>query len=87
MTPLPFYPTGTQIRLSNTKYLLPSISSVINTGDTEDRKSFVIYSSVKEEATDGFSDSIDPDKEDVLDMDLDSSSNTKEDIVKPAPNR
>lgn len=79
--------TGTQIRLSNTKYLLPSISSVINTADSEERKSFVIYSSVKEETTDGFSDSIDPDKEDVLDMDLDSSSNPKEDIVKPAPNR
>ncbi|KOB75140.1 Transformation/transcription domain-associated protein [Operophtera brumata] len=67
-------------------FWIKHISSVINTGDTEERKSFVIYSSVKEEATDGFSDTIDPDKEDVLDMDLDSSSNQKEDIVKPAPN-
>ncbi|XP_030041101.2 transcription-associated protein 1 isoform X2 [Manduca sexta] len=79
--------SSTQIRLSNPKYLLPSITSVINTADSEDRKSFSIYSSVKEESTDGFSDTIDPDKEDVLDMDLDSSSNQKEDFTKNVPDR
>ncbi|CAH2988559.1 unnamed protein product [Chilo suppressalis] len=78
---------STQIRLSNTKYLLPNIGAVINWADSEERKSFVIFSSVKEESSDGFSDSIDPDKEDVLDMDLDSSSNQKEDVTKNAPNR
>jgi hypothetical protein len=82
-----FYPLGTQIRLSNTKYLLPNIAAVINWADSEERKSFVIFSSVKEESSDGFSDSIDPDKEDVLDMDLDSSSTQKEDLTKNAPNR
>ncbi|KAH9644539.1 hypothetical protein HF086_002340 [Spodoptera exigua] len=71
---------STQIRLSNPKYLLPSISSVINSADSEERKSFVIFSTVKEESSDGFSDSLEADKEDVLDMDLDSSSNQKEDL-------
>ncbi|CAH0749160.1 unnamed protein product [Diatraea saccharalis] len=78
---------STQIRLSNSKYLLPNIAAVINWADSEERKSFVIFSSVKEESSDGFTDSIDPDKEDVLDMDLDSSSNQKEDVTKNAPNR
>ncbi|XP_028033958.1 transcription-associated protein 1 isoform X2 [Bombyx mandarina] len=78
---------STQIRLSNPKYLLPSISSVINQADSEDRKSFIIFSSVKEESSDGFSDSLDPDKEDVLDMDLDASSTHKEDFTKNVPNR
>lgn len=79
--------SATQIRLSNTKYLLPCVSSVINTADSEERKLFSIYTSVKEESSDGFSDSMDPDKEDVLDMDLDSSSNQKDDLVKTHPNR
>ncbi|KAG7311694.1 hypothetical protein JYU34_002748 [Plutella xylostella] len=79
---------NTQIRLSNTKYLLPSITSVINWADSEERKSFVIFTSVKEESVDGFNDSIDPDKEDVLDMDLDSNSNQKpEELTKQVPNR
>lgn len=82
-----FPTTGTQIRLSNTKYLLPNISAVINWADSEERKSFVIFSSVKEESSDGFSDSLETDKEDVLDMDLDSSSNQKEDITKNVPDR
>lgn len=60
---------------------------MINWADSEDRKSFVIFSSVKEESSDGFSDSMDPDKDDVLDMDLDSNSNQKEDVTKNAPNR
>ncbi|XP_052746122.1 transcription-associated protein 1 isoform X5 [Bicyclus anynana] len=79
--------SSTQIRLSNTKYLLPNIAAVINWADSEDRKSFVIFSTVKEESADGFSDSLDPDKEDVLDMDLDSSSNQKDDLTKNVPNR
>ncbi|XP_022821038.1 transformation/transcription domain-associated protein isoform X3 [Spodoptera litura] len=78
---------STQIRLSNPKYLLPSISSVINSADSEERKSFVIFSTVKEESSDGFSDSLEADKEDVLDMDLDSSSNQKEDCTKSVTNR
>ncbi|XP_049868860.1 transcription-associated protein 1 isoform X2 [Pectinophora gossypiella] len=79
--------SNSQIRLSNTKYLLPSITAVINWADSEERKSFVIFSSVKEESSDGFSDSLDPDKEDVLDMDLDSNSTHKEDLTKNQPNR
>ncbi|XP_038211764.1 transcription-associated protein 1 isoform X1 [Zerene cesonia] len=79
--------SSTQIRLSNTKYLLPNITAVINWADSEERKSFAIFSNVKEESSDGFSDSLDPDKEDVLDMDLDSSSNQKDDLTKNVPNR
>ncbi|XP_045458905.1 transcription-associated protein 1 [Melitaea cinxia] len=76
-----------QIRLSNSKYLLPNITAVINWADSEERKSFVIFSNVKEETADGYSDSLDPDKEDVLDMDLDSNSNPKDDLTKNVPNR
>ncbi|XP_041986434.1 transcription-associated protein 1 isoform X2 [Aricia agestis] len=79
--------SSTQIRLSNTKYLLPNITSVINLADSEERKSFMIFSSVKEETIEGFNDSLDPEKEDVLDMDLDSSSNQKDDLTKNVPNR
>ncbi|XP_028179424.1 transcription-associated protein 1 isoform X3 [Ostrinia furnacalis] len=79
--------SSTQIRLSNTKYLLPNIAAVINWADSEERKSFVVFSTVKEESSDGFTDSMDPDKDDVLDMDLDSNSNQKEDVTKNAPNR
>ncbi|XP_050675423.1 transcription-associated protein 1 [Leptidea sinapis] len=77
----------TQIRLSNPKYLLPNISAVISSADSEERKSFTILSNVKEEAADGFSDSLEADKEDVLDMDLDSNSNQKDDLTRNAPNR
>lgn len=78
---------GTQIRLSNSKYLLPSITSVINQADSEDRRSFAVLTSDKDESSDGFLDSMDPDKEDVLDMDLDASSNQKEDFIKSVTNR
>ncbi|XP_068621131.1 transcription-associated protein 1 isoform X2 [Battus philenor] len=79
--------SSTQIRLSNPKYFLPNISAVINWADSEDRKSFVIFSNMKEESVDGLNDTIDPDKEDVLDMDLDSNSNQKDDLTKNVPNR
>lgn len=46
-----------------------------------------MFSNVKEETVDSASESLDPDKEDVLDMDLDSSSNTKDDLTKNVPNR
>lgn len=78
---------GTQIRLSNAKYLVPSITAVINLGTSEDRKSFVVYNSVKEESAEGFSETMETDKEDVLDMDLDSNSNQKDDLTKNVPNR
>ncbi|XP_013181191.1 PREDICTED: transformation/transcription domain-associated protein [Papilio xuthus] len=79
--------SSTQIRLSNSKYLVPSISAVINLADSEDRKSFVVFNSVKEESAEGFSETIETDKEDVLDMDLDSNSNQKDDLTKNVPNR
>lgn len=78
---------ASQIRLSNSKYLLPNITAVINWADSEERKSFVIFSNVKEETADGYNDSLDPEKEDVLDMDLDSNSNPKDDLTKNVPNR
>lgn len=77
-----------QIRLSNSNYLLPNISSVINWADSEERKSFVMYANVKEEASDGFSDSTDIDKDDVLEMDLDSTNSAqRDDTIKQLPNR
>ncbi|KPJ11920.1 Transformation/transcription domain-associated protein [Papilio machaon] len=60
---------------------------LINYVYSEDRKSFVVSNTVKEESAEGFSETIETDKEDVLDMDLDSNSNQKDDLTKNVPNR
>lgn len=75
-----------RIRVNNPEHLLPGISSVITNASAEDQKSFIMFSNVKEEAPDGF-DTIDPVKEDVLDMDLDSTNSTQKEDIKQVPNR
>ncbi|GBP94496.1 hypothetical protein EVAR_95223_1 [Eumeta japonica] len=66
--------------------LLPNITAVINWGDSENAN-LLVTCSVKEESSDGFNDSLDMDKDDVMDMDLDSNSNQKDDLNKQVPNR
>lgn len=81
--------SGTQIHISNEINLLPSIASVINLADCDEKKNFVIYTSM-EEVSDNY-DILDQDKEDVLDMDLSSvdsnSNNRRDEIDRQVPNR
>ncbi|XP_053674176.1 transcription-associated protein 1 [Anopheles nili] len=79
--------TTTQIQNSVQSHLLPSISSVINFADPEERKNFVIYTTIHNDATDSF----DPieDKEDAFDMDMsvDSNISRHEESERPVANR
>ncbi|XP_053690427.1 transcription-associated protein 1 [Sabethes cyaneus] len=65
--------TSMQIQNSNDNHLLPSISSVINFADSDEKENFVIYTSLQNESTETF----DPieDKEDAFDMDMSVDSN------------
>uniref|UniRef100_A0A6E8VNF8 FAT domain-containing protein n=1 Tax=Anopheles coluzzii TaxID=1518534 RepID=A0A6E8VNF8_ANOCL len=79
--------TTTQIQNSVENHLLPSISSVINLADAEERKNFVIYTTIHNDTTDSF----DPieDKEDAFDMDMsvDSNISRHEESERPVANR
>ncbi|XP_058123036.1 transcription-associated protein 1 [Anopheles ziemanni] len=79
--------TTTQIQNSVESHLLPSISSVINFADADERKNFVIYTTIHNDSTDAF----DPieDKEDAFDMDMsvDSNISRHEESERPVANR
>lgn len=79
--------TTTQIQNANDKHLLPSISSVINLADSEEKNNFVIYTSLQNDPTDSF-DTIE-DKEDAFDMDMsvDSNISRREESERPVANR
>lgn len=79
--------TTTQIQSASETHLLPSISSVINLADTDEKKNFVIYTSKDNVPTDAF-DSIE-DKEDAFDMDMsvDSNISRREESERPVANR
>lgn len=79
--------TSTQIRNANDAHLLPSISSVINFSDSEEKKDFVIYTPVQSDQPDIF-DSIE-DKEDNFDMDMNVDLNVsrREESERPVVNR
>lgn len=79
--------TSTQIQNSCDNHLLPSISSVINLADSDEKKNFVIYTSMQNDPTDSF----DPieDKEDAFDMDMsvDPNISRREESERPVVNR
>lgn len=80
--------TTTSIQNSNENHLLPSISSVINLADSEEKNNFVIYTSkLQNESTDSL-DSIE-DKDDAFDMDMsvDSNISRREESERPINNR
>lgn len=79
--------TSTQIQNSSDSHLLPSISSVINLTDSEERKDFVIYTPSQSDQPDIF-DSIE-DKEDAFDMDMnvDLNISRREESERPVANR
>lgn len=79
--------TTTQIQNANESHLLPSISSVINLADSDEKDNFVIYTSMQNVPSDAF-DSIE-DKEDAFDMDMsvDSNISRREESERPVANR
>lgn len=79
--------TSTQIRNVNDNHLLPSISSVINLTDSEEKKDFVIYTQVLNDQPDVF-DNVE-DKEDNFDMDMNVELNIsrREESERPVANR
>lgn len=79
--------TTTQIQSASDSHLLPSISSVINLADSDEKKHFVIYTSLPNESMDMF-DSIE-DKEDAFDMDMtvDANISRREASERPVQNR
>lgn len=87
---MPLCSQGTQIRLSNEQNMLPAITSVINMANCDEKKNFVIYTSMKEELPDTY-ESMEQEKEDIIDMDLSSvdsnSNNRKDDSEKQPLNR
>ncbi|XP_044007561.1 transformation/transcription domain-associated protein isoform X2 [Aphidius gifuensis] len=58
----------TTIQLSNSDILLPSVLSIINNGDSEDHKNFMLYMTIKEEPSVN-QDNTDS-QDDILDLDL-----------------
>lgn len=79
--------TSTQIQNSSESHLLPSISSVINLTDSEEKKDFVIYTPAQSDQPDVF-DSIE-DKEDAFDIDMnvDLNMSRREESERPVANR
>ncbi|XP_055838887.1 transcription-associated protein 1 isoform X2 [Episyrphus balteatus] len=65
--------TNTQIQNSNENHLVPSISSIINLADTEEKKHFVIYTPLQIDTIEnilGFEE-----KDDLFDIDINTASN------------
>lgn len=79
--------TSTQIRNANEAHLLPSITSVINLTDSEEKKDFVIYTQITNDQPDIF-DTVE-DKEDNFDMDMnvDLNISRREESERPVANR
>lgn len=79
--------TSTQIQNNNESHLLPSISSVINLTDSDEKRDFVIYTPSQSDQPDIF-DNIE-DKEDAFDMDMNVELNIsrREESERPVANR
>lgn len=79
--------TTTQIINSNDTHLLPSISSVIQNAESDEKKNFVIFTSMQSDTPITF----DPieDKEDAFDMDMtvDTNISRREESERPVANR
>lgn len=78
--------THSQIKNSNETHLLPSITSVINLADSEEKNNFVIYTSLQPEQHDM---NVSEDKEDAIDMEMnvDNNISKREESERPMENR
>lgn len=79
--------THSQIKNSNENHLLPSITSVINMADSEEKNNFVIYTSLQPDQHDNVS--VSEDKEDAIDMEMnvDNNLSKREESERPMENR
>lgn len=81
--------THSQIKSSNESHILPSITSVINLADSEEKNNFVIYTSLQIQP-DQIDSSILEDKEDAIDMEMNVDNNNiarREESERPVENR
>lgn len=80
--------TSTQIRNANEAHLLPSITSVINLTDSEEKKDFVIYTQSSHSEQPDIFENIE-DREDNFDMDMnvDLNISRREESERPVVNR
>jgi transformation/transcription domain-associated protein len=78
--------THSQIKNSNENHLLPSITSVINQADSEEKNNFVIYTSLQPEQHEM---NLTEDKEDAIDMEMNVDNNIvkREESERPVENR
>lgn len=78
--------THSQIKNSNDSHLLPSITSVINLADSEEKNNFVIYTSLQPDQHDL---NVLEDKEDAIDMEMsvDTNISRREESERPVENR
>lgn len=79
--------THSQIKNSNDSHILPSITSVINLADSEEKNNFVIYTSLQPDQVDS---SVFEDKEDAIDMEMNVDNNNitrREESERPVENR
>lgn len=78
--------THSQIKNSNDAHLLPSITSVINLADSEEKNNFVIYTSMQPDQHDL---NVLEDKEDAIDMEMsvDTNLSRREESERPVENR
>lgn len=78
--------THSQIKNSNDSHMLPSITSVINLADSEEKNNFVIYTSLQPDQHDL---AVVEDKEDAIDMEMsvDTNISRREESERPVENR
>ncbi|KAL7293008.1 hypothetical protein TKK_0013455 [Trichogramma kaykai] len=70
---------NTEVQMSNQDILLPSINSIINQTDSDDQKSFLMCSIVKEEPVEAMEhDGTVEVKQEMMDVDMDSSITTED---------
>jgi transformation/transcription domain-associated protein len=78
--------THSQIKNSSDSHMLPSITSVINLADSEEKNNFVIYTSLQPDQNEL---TVIEDKEDAIDMEMnvDTNISRREESERPVENR
>lgn len=77
--------SSSQVQISNESHLLPSISSVINLADSDEKKTFVIYTSMQNEQAEPLD--IAEDKELNMDICVENTATRRAETEEPVANR
>lgn len=78
--------SNSQVQIANESHLLPSISSVINLADSDEKKTFVIYTSMQNDQSDASLD-ITEDKELNMDICVENTAKRRAETEEPVANR